>query len=90
MAGQQSRFRSAQAQKKIKRKKRKKEKEDLSPIEPEPELDGSRKPILGSENWCRVMRSPIFAHALWNVYGRTLNGNHRTKTLLNLQIINSN
>uniref|UniRef100_A0A915D6L2 Uncharacterized protein n=1 Tax=Ditylenchus dipsaci TaxID=166011 RepID=A0A915D6L2_9BILA len=33
--------------------------------------------VQGSENRRGIMRPPMFAHSLWNVYDRTLNGDHR-------------
>uniref|UniRef100_A0A915E945 MULE transposase domain-containing protein n=1 Tax=Ditylenchus dipsaci TaxID=166011 RepID=A0A915E945_9BILA len=52
--------------------------EELLPEELDPILDWFQKYYIGFVNRRGNMVVPMFAHSLWNVYERTLNGNHRT------------
>uniref|UniRef100_A0A915DTE7 MULE transposase domain-containing protein n=1 Tax=Ditylenchus dipsaci TaxID=166011 RepID=A0A915DTE7_9BILA len=51
---------------------------DLLPAELEPILTWMQKNYIGSISRRGVFVAPRFAHSLWNVYERTLNGDHRT------------
>uniref|UniRef100_A0A915E455 H15 domain-containing protein n=1 Tax=Ditylenchus dipsaci TaxID=166011 RepID=A0A915E455_9BILA len=52
--------------------------EELLPEELDPILDWFQTYYIGFVNRRGNMVVPMFAHSLWNVYERTLNGNHRT------------
>uniref|UniRef100_A0A915CRA8 MULE transposase domain-containing protein n=1 Tax=Ditylenchus dipsaci TaxID=166011 RepID=A0A915CRA8_9BILA len=50
----------------------------LGEIDLDPILAWFKKTYVGHENRRGIMSPPLFAHSIWNVYDRTLNGDHRT------------
>uniref|UniRef100_A0A915EB75 Uncharacterized protein n=1 Tax=Ditylenchus dipsaci TaxID=166011 RepID=A0A915EB75_9BILA len=52
--------------------------EEILPEELDPVVKYFKKNYIGQVNRRGNFAPPLFAHSLWNVYERTLNGAHRT------------